>query len=186
VKGVEGLNRSSPVSGPTYVDAALNGRRLRRGARLWTVAVSTFTAETSRFLRLARPTDEERADGAVAPPGTIHLPSLIDSEWCKQLVGEDLVTIRTRRGFARPEWQKLCERNEALDRRVYARAAAWIIGADRTSQAGWGQLERRLGKATSSANGETGSHERGNREGGSRPRPRRRVCTIGGMNWLSR
>jgi phage terminase large subunit GpA-like protein len=52
VKGVEGFNRSSPVSGPTFVDATEGGKRLRRGARLWTVAVSTFKAETYRFLRL--------------------------------------------------------------------------------------------------------------------------------------
>ena len=59
VKGVEGFNRASPVSGPTFVDATDGGKRLRRGARLWTVAVSTFKAETYRFLRLDRPTDEE-------------------------------------------------------------------------------------------------------------------------------
>ena len=46
VKGVEGFSRASPVSGPTYVDATEGGKRLRRGARLWTVAVSTFKAET--------------------------------------------------------------------------------------------------------------------------------------------
>jgi phage terminase large subunit GpA-like protein len=34
--------------------------------------------------------------------------------------------VKTKRGFARLEWQKLRERNEALDTRVYARAAAWI------------------------------------------------------------
>jgi phage terminase large subunit GpA-like protein len=67
VKGVEGFNRSSPVSGPTFVDATEGGKRLRRGARLWTVAVSTFKAETYRFLRLARPTEEDMADGSRIP-----------------------------------------------------------------------------------------------------------------------
>ena len=42
------------------------------------------------------------------------------------------------------EWQKLRERNEALDCRVYARAAAWIAGADRWSEARWQELERQL------------------------------------------
>ena len=60
VKGVEGFNRASPVTGPTYVDATIAGKRLRRGARLWTVATSTFKAETYRFLRQDRPTREER------------------------------------------------------------------------------------------------------------------------------
>ena len=67
IKGVEGFNRASPVSGPTYVDATDGGKRIRRGARLWTVAVSTFKAETYRFLRLERPTDEELAAGARVP-----------------------------------------------------------------------------------------------------------------------
>ncbi len=64
IKGVEGFSRASPVSGPTYVDATEAGRRIRRGARLWTVAVSTFKAETYRFLRLERPTAEELAGRA--------------------------------------------------------------------------------------------------------------------------
>jgi len=66
VKGVDGFNRSSPVAGPTFVDATVAGKRLRRGARLWTVAVSTFKAETYRFLRLDRPTDDEAAEGGRA------------------------------------------------------------------------------------------------------------------------
>jgi phage terminase large subunit GpA-like protein len=155
VKGVDGFNRASPVSGPTYVDATLAGKRLRRGARLWTVAVSTFKAETYRFLRLERPTGEELAAGARFPPGTIHVPEWVDDEWLKQFVAEQLVTVKTKRGFARLEWQKLRERNEALDARVYARAAAWILGADRWSEARWADLEAQLStvrKATNDSN----------------------------------
>jgi phage terminase large subunit GpA-like protein len=144
VKGVEGFNRASPVTGPTYVDATIAGKRLRRGARLWTVATSTFKAETYRFLRQDRPTREELEAGAAFPPGTIHLPDWADGEWLKQLTAEQLVTVRTKRGFQRLEWQKLRERNEALDTRVYARAAAWIAGADRWSEARWQELERQL------------------------------------------
>ena len=144
VKGVEGFTRTSPVTGPTYVDATVAGKRLRRGARLWTVATSTFKAETYRFLRQDRPTREEQAAGALCPPGTIHLPDWADDEWLKQLTAEQLVTVRTKRGFARLEWQKLRERNEALDTRVYARAAAWIAGADRWPERHWQELERQL------------------------------------------
>ncbi|MEX0311965.1 MAG: phage terminase large subunit family protein, partial [Tateyamaria sp.] len=107
VKGVEGFNRASPVSGPTFVDATEGGKRLRRGARLWTVAVSTFKAETYRFLRLERPTEEDIAAGAAFSPGTVHLPHWVENEWLKQFVAEQLVTVRTKRGFARLEWQKL-------------------------------------------------------------------------------
>jgi phage terminase large subunit GpA-like protein len=54
------------------------------------------------------------------------------------------VTIKTKRGFQRLEWQKLRERNEALDCRVYARAAAWIAGADRWTEAMWRNLEQQV------------------------------------------
>jgi phage terminase large subunit GpA-like protein len=74
------------------------------------------------------------------PEGMTRTP-----EWVKQLVGEQLVTVKTRRGFTRLEWQKLRERNEALDCRVYARAAAWIAGIDRWAERKWLELERQLG-----------------------------------------
>ena len=139
-----GITLPAAAPGPTFVDATEGGKRLRRGARLWTVAVSTFKAETYRFLRLARPTEEEMADGAAFPPGSVHLPHWVENEWLKQFVAEQLVTVRTKRGFARLEWQKLRERNEALDCRVYARAAAWIVGADRWSEARWADLEAQV------------------------------------------
>jgi phage terminase large subunit GpA-like protein len=144
VKGLEGFNRATPVSGPTFVDATVNGRKLKRGARLWTVATATFKAETYRYLRLERPSEPE----APIPAGTIHLPDWADSEWLKQLVAEQLVTIRDRRGYARQEWQKMRERNEAFDTRVYARAAAWILGADRFDERMWRQLEKQAGVET--------------------------------------
>ncbi len=146
VKGLEGFNRASPVTGPTFVDATVGGKRLRRGARLWSVATSTFKAETYRFLRLDPP-EASPAGGASSPPGFLHLPGWVDTEWLKQLTAEQLVTVKTRRGFAKLEWQKLRERNEALDCRVYARAAAWILGADRWAEARWVDLEAQLGQS---------------------------------------
>jgi len=145
IKGLEGFNRPAPVVGPTHVDVTEGGKKLRRGARLWTVAVATFKSETYRFLRLVRPTDEEITAGGKWPAGYIHFPHGVDAEWLKQLVAEQLVTVKTKRGFQRLEWQKLRERNEALDCRVYARAAAWIAGADRWTEAMWRDLEQQIG-----------------------------------------
>ena len=147
VKGVEGFNRAAPVVGPSFVDVTEAGKRLRRGARLWTVAVATFKSETYRHLRLNRPTDEELAGGAQYPAGFVHLPRGLEAEWIKQLVAEQLVSVKTRRGFQKLEWQKLRERNEVLDCRVYARAAAWIAGADRWTDEKWRDLEDQIGVA---------------------------------------
>jgi phage terminase large subunit GpA-like protein len=170
VKGLEGFNRASPVTGPTFVDATIGGKRLRRGARLWSVATSTFKAETYRFLRQDRPTPEEITTGASFPAGTVHLPSWADSEWLKQLTAEQLVTIKNKRGFTKLEWQKLRERNEALDCRVYARAAAWIAGADRWSEARWQELERQLAVQVSGPAGDAAAK--------SMPRPSARRRTM--------
>ncbi|CEG09670.1 Bacteriophage tail assembly protein [Afipia felis] len=75
----------------------------------------------------------------------MHLPHGVDGEWIKQLVAEQLITMKTKRGFQRLEWQKIRERNEALDCRVYARAAAWIAGADRWTEMMWRDLEQQVG-----------------------------------------
>jgi phage terminase large subunit GpA-like protein len=144
IKGVDGFSRPAPVVGPSYVDATEGGRKIRRGARLWTIAVATFKSETYRFLRLDGPTD----DGAPAPAGAIHLPRGTEAEWIRQLVAEQLITVKTRRGFTRLEWQKLRERNEALDCRVYARAVAWIAGIDRWPERKWRELEAQIGVAS--------------------------------------
>ena len=154
VKGAEGFNRSAPVSGPTHVDA-------HRGWGQdppWRAAVDGcrrhFKSETYRFLRSAAPAEDENA---CRPAGYIHLPRGVDAEWVKQLVAEQLVTVKTRRGFTRLEWQKLRERNEALDCRVYARAAAWIAGADRWPERKWRELEAQV--TPDSRNQETAAPE---------------------------
>jgi phage terminase large subunit GpA-like protein len=139
-----------------HVDATEGGVKIRRGARLWTVAVATFKSETYRFLRHDRPTDEAIAAGAGFAAGYLHLPQGTDAEWTRQLVAEQLVTVKTRRGFSKLEWQKLRERNEALDCRVYARAAAWIAGADRWSEGRWAELEKQLALGSSADEMETG------------------------------
>lgn len=133
VKGVEGWNKAAPVQGPTPVDAQVNGKKLRRGLKLWTVSVSTWKADLYRRLWLKRTESEEY------PRGWVHLPQGVEIEWVKQLVSEQLRTVTDRRGFQRQEWAKLRDRNEALDCAVYARAALWLMGADRYGDRFWRQ-----------------------------------------------
>lgn len=144
IKGVGGFDRSTPVDGPTYVEVSIGGKKLRRGVRLWKVSGAVFKSETYRWLRLNAPTDEDLAVGAGFPPGYIHLPKGAGAEWVKQLVSEQLMTIKDRKGFSKLEWHKTRERNEALDCRVYARAGAWLMGMDRWDDARWAALEGQL------------------------------------------
>jgi phage terminase large subunit GpA-like protein len=121
-----------------------DGRRLRRGIRVHPVAGGIAKLELFNNLRKTPPTDEEIAAGESFPGGYVHLPK-VDAEYCKQLCSEQLVTSRNRRGYAVRDWQKLRERNEALDCYVYARAAAAVAGLDRFNERHWRDLERHLG-----------------------------------------
>jgi hypothetical protein len=92
-----------------------------------------------------RATVEVTEDGEIVfPKGYVHLPK-VDAEYVQQLCSEQLITRRDRNGFPFREWQKIRERNEALDCYVYARAAASLAGLDRFEERHWLELERQLG-----------------------------------------
>lgn len=137
VKGVSGWNRATPVAGPTFVDVTAGGKKVKRGLRLWTVAVDVFKAELYRRLWLSPREDGQR------PAGWVHLPEGLEVEHVKQLVAEQLVTIKDRRGFARREWDKM-RANEQLDMAVYARAALSVMGSDRYGERFWEMMRRGL------------------------------------------
>ena len=71
-----------------------------------------------------------------------HFPKY-DSEYFKQLTAEQLVTKMVR-GYQKREWQKTRERNEALDCRVYARAASISFGIEQFTETKWRNLEKAL------------------------------------------
>ena len=49
------------------------------------------------------------------------------------------------KGYKRYDWEKLRDRNEALDCRVYGRAAASMIGIDRFKNVHWEKRELETG-----------------------------------------
>lgn len=101
--------------------------------------------ELYRWLKMEWPTVEALEDGAMFPPGACHFPQY-GEEFFKQLTAERRV-IRVTRGMPTAIWEKDPTRNnEALDCRVYARAAAAIYGLDRMSEYKWRQIERSLGE----------------------------------------
>lgn len=147
VMAIKGQDRSPVILGqPSSAELTHEGKRMKFGIRLWPVGVSILKSELYGWLKLDAPTDEVLAAGGDYLPGYVHLSKHdTDSEWCKQLVSEHLVTTKDRRGFPRQEWQKLRARNEALDCRVYARAAAEAFGISRMVEGHWRKLERILG-----------------------------------------
>ena len=112
----------------------------RRGLRVWSIGTPLAKGELYRWLKLEWPTEEALADGASYPPGACHFPQYHE-EFFRQLTAERLVTSMAK-GFPRASWEKEAgRRNEALDCRVYARAAAAIYGVDRWSEGRWRQHE---------------------------------------------
>lgn len=146
VMAVKGVARGAALVGtPTAIDATTGGKKLRRGIKVFSVAGGIAKLEFYNNLRKNIDTDE---DGLVRyPAGYVHLPK-VDAEFTQQLCAEQLVTRRDRNGFAIREWQKMRERNEALDCYVYARAAASASGLDRFEERHWLELEKQLGVAT--------------------------------------
>lgn len=132
VKGKDSLNLIHGT--PSKSDVNLKGKVIRRGLRVWPVGVSVIKTELYGWLKQTKPIGEERI-----PFGYCHFPEY-DPEFFKMLTAESLV-VKYVKGFKVYEWKKNRERNEALDCRVYARAAASICGIDRFTEDNWAALE---------------------------------------------
>ena len=130
IKGID--NSVVPLNTPTRVDINLNGKKTKHAVRLWKVGVSLLKSELYGWLSRTK-----NEDGS-APHGYLHFPEY-NTEYFKQLTAEQLVT-KIIKGFPKREWQKVRDRNEALDCRVYARAAAIALGIDRWSETKWAQI----------------------------------------------
>lgn len=147
VMAVKGVPRGAALIGtPTAIDVSQGGKKLRRGIKVYRVAVSIAKLEFYNNLRKSADVGEDGLT-TVFPAGFVHLPK-IDAEFIQQLCAEQLITRRDRNGFPVREWQKMRERNEALDCYVYARAAASAAGLDRFEERHWRELERQLGLAS--------------------------------------
>ena len=141
---IKGDVRAAAVLGtPSPIEVGPLGVKLKRGVRVWPVNSGMAKEELYRWLRLERPTDEEIEQGIPFPPGYCHIPRYSE-EYFRQITAEQLVA-KLVKGYRRLEWQKMRDRNEALDCRVYARAAAARVGLDRYGEKHWRAMEDRMG-----------------------------------------
>lgn len=129
VKGRE--QQATIISQPSTVEVTVRGKRIRGGIKVWPVGVSVAKSELYGWLRRKLPSNLE--DGL--PYGWCHFPQHPE-EYFKQLTAESLVS-RIVRGYQKYQWEKTRDRNEALDCRVYNRAAAMTVGADRWDDKRW-------------------------------------------------
>jgi phage terminase large subunit GpA-like protein len=130
------------VSQPRAIDVSQKGKKIGK-IKVWTVGVSVLKSELYGFLRL-----EKREDGS-APEGYCHFPQY-EQAYFRGLTAEQL-EFRMIRGFRKYQWVKKYERNEPLDLRNYARAAASVVGIDRLKDEQLKIIQESYGQAAAKA-----------------------------------
>jgi phage terminase large subunit GpA-like protein len=149
VKGVPG--HLAPALGlPAPQEVSWRGKRIKRGAMLWPIGDWTLKAELYANLRKPGP-----QDGAEAfPAGYCHFSTAHDKGFFEQLTAERLLT-RVVRGREVREWVlRPGAKNEALDCRKMAMAAAVHLGLWRLDDDGWQQLAAQRGAPPEAPQGE--------------------------------
>jgi phage terminase large subunit GpA-like protein len=138
IKGQE--SGGALIGSPSPVEINLRGRRPVHGYKVWPVVGAIAKSELYGFVRLERP-DE----GTPLPPGWCHWPQY-DEDYFRQMTAEQLVSKKNRRGYTTLAWSLIPGReNHVLDARVYARAAAELVGLSRFRETDWAALEAALG-----------------------------------------
>jgi len=133
VHGESQSRAASLVGASRAIEIGPQGQKVRYGIHRWPVNTAIAKEELYRRLRLDAP-----ADGEAYPPGYCHFP-MYSVEYFEQLCAEKLMT-RTVHGYQKAYWQQTRARNEALDCRVYARAAAVASRLDLWSEERWRQV----------------------------------------------
>lgn len=136
-----GISRVIPIKGkddlagvlvsqpkPVFIDKKIIG-----GLNLYMVNTGLIKSEVYGNLKL-----EIGEEGV--PAGYCHFPQY-DRHYFKMLTAEELRVVQNKKGFSVYEWHKIAQRNEALDCRVYARAASAVLGIDRFSDADWERMK---------------------------------------------
>jgi len=146
VKGVFG--HLSPLLGlPTKQDVDFDGKKIKGGVMLWPVGDWVGKSTVYANLRKEGPKDGHEQFEL----GYCHFSTGHDEQFFKQLTAEHLVT-HVRGGREIQEWVLAAGvRNEALDCRKYAFAAAEHLGLSRMDSDDWLELINERGAAQEDA-----------------------------------
>jgi phage terminase large subunit GpA-like protein len=127
------------VSSPKVINVSKAGKKIG-SAKVWGVGVSLLKSELYGFLKL-QAIEGEDGKPDTYPPGYCHFPQY-DRDYFKMLTSEQNQMVKNKKtGKVSYQWVKKQERNEVLDIRCYARAAAFIIGIDRFKDGNWEKIK---------------------------------------------
>jgi phage terminase large subunit GpA-like protein len=134
VFGIKGFDHlTAPLGNPSRVDVVHNKRRLKQALTIWPLGASYLKEELYRNLAKHPASDEELANGMRHPNGYCHFPKYSDEHF-RGLTAEQCLTKKDKKGRIKREWVPVYRRNEPLDCRNYARAAAAHLGWDLAGQ----------------------------------------------------
>lgn len=128
---VKGSDRiSTYYSAPKATQVTKAGKKINT-QKVWSVGISFIKTELYGMLKLRIDTENN-----TVPEGYCYFPKR-DPHYFRGITAEEIQTITNRRNYVEYVWVKKYERNEPLDCRVYARAAAAIVGIDRWNVDRW-------------------------------------------------
>jgi phage terminase large subunit GpA-like protein len=128
IKGQEALQ--VPFSPPRAVQITKAGKKIGN-MKVWHVGVSYLKSQLYGWLRQ----EVDRESGEI--PDGYCLFSPRDPHYFRGLTAESVQVVRNKKGYIQHVWVKKYERNEPLDCRVYATAAAYVLGFERWSTEKW-------------------------------------------------
>ncbi|MEI7488953.1 MAG: phage terminase large subunit family protein [Chryseobacterium sp.] len=117
-------NQITVISAPKAVNVTRKNKSVD-GVKVWHVGVSLLKSELYGWLRVNE-----------GDPGYCHFP-MYDETYFKGLTSEELILTKNKSGHMTQRWVKKFTRNEPLDIRNYARAAAHMVGMDSFSPHHW-------------------------------------------------
>lgn len=116
-------NQNVIVAAPKMVNVT-RGNKNKNGQKVWHIGVSLLKEELYGWLKLE---------------GQCHFPQY-DENYFKGLISEELITTKDKKGRNIQVWKVKYKRNEPLDTRNYARAAAHMVGIDTFTDKHWEAL----------------------------------------------
>ena len=122
------------ISSPRPTQVTSSGKKVGT-VKVFHVGVSLIKSELYGFLK------QEYSEEDGYPRGYCHFPEY-EPHYFRGLTAEQLQVVKDKKGFTKYQWVKKYERNEPLDTRVYARAAAALIGIDRWQDQHWDNMEK--------------------------------------------
>jgi phage terminase large subunit GpA-like protein len=130
IKGRDELPSRQLVSAPSMVDVDINNKKIKNGARLYSISANIAKSMVYESVNIPAPTAEQLEVMEGYPGDYTHFP-MLNKDYFEQLTSEALVQgVDKKTGKRKKYWKKLRDRNETLDCFGYTFVAWKILKLD--------------------------------------------------------